>query len=180
MANLSTELRRVSKTLKAGIERARYALAAGAELSRSHCEELRDLTGQFDQLVTLNGGAPGAPKLMIEAVTLLERCEPLAMLRAIKLDYIDRLVSTCDSLMTAGQMPETAYITALGSAVCDFECAHPCGDDADFLAFAWDVLAQAEAGLGEATYDAHYTQAEQRHRRVRRSSAPVLSLVSAI
>jgi hypothetical protein len=179
MGNLEAEVRRVAKDLTAVIQHARQRLATEGMLGHAQCDELRELTTQYDQLVILNGGAPGASKLMVEAVTLLERVDPLANLRVIKLEYIDRLVSTCDSLMTAGLMP-TPYLSALGEAVGDYESAHACGDGADLLAFAWDVLAQAEAGLGEPSTDLHYEQAEQRYRRVRRVAAPVLALVSAV
>lgn len=177
MNQLDGELRRTSKRLKAAIQLARQVLAAGAILDHGHCDELRALTAQFDQLVILRGGWPGASKLTADATALIERCDPLASLRAIKLEYIDRLTATCDALMTAGQMPELRYVHALGTAVSDFEVEHSCGVDGHLLAFAWDILAQAQAGLGEATTEAHYEQAEQRYRRVRRT--PTLTLVTA-
>lgn len=177
MRDVAGELRRTSKRLKAAIHLARQVLAAGAVLDRGHCDELRALTARFDQLVILRGGAAGATKLMAEATALIERCDPLANLRAIKLEYIDRLAATCDALMTVGQMPEPHYMNALGAAAADFECEHSCGEDAYLLTFAWDLLAQGQAGLGEATTDAHYEQAEQRYRRVRRT--PALTLVTA-
>jgi len=161
------------------MQHARLALDADACVDRRSCEELSELTLHFDHLVILRGGAPGAPNLMTEAIALLERCDPQAHLRAIKLAYIDRLVSSCDSLMRAGEMPD-AYLHALGEAVGEFEAMFARGADADFLAFVWDILAQAEAGLGEATSEAHYEQAQQRYRRARRGAAPVLALVSAV
>lgn len=178
MASLDGELRHVSTRLRALIQHTRGALITGV-LNPSHRDQLRELTARFDQLVVLRGGAPGAPQLMTEAVRLLEKCDPLAYLRRIKLDYIDHLVSTCDSLMRGGEMPDL-YLKALGEAVGEFESAHGADDEEDFLAFAWDVLAQAEAGIGEATYDLHYEQAQQRYRRARRGTAPVLALVSAV
>lgn len=177
MRELDGELRRTSKRLKAAMYLARQALTAGAVLDRSHCDELRALAARLDQLLILRGGAAGAPKLMAEATALIERCDPLASLRAIKLDYIDHLTATCDALMTAGLMPEPHYMNALGTAAADFEHEHSCGEDGYLLAFAWDILAQGQAGLGEPTTDAHYEQAEQRYRRVRR--APALTLVTA-
>jgi hypothetical protein len=177
MKHLDRETRRTGKRLKEMIEHVRNVLAAGSLIERAHCDELRALAGEYDQLVILRGGATGASKLMADAAALIERCDPLASLRAIKLDYIDRLATACDALMTAGQTPQAHYLSALGTAVGDFESEHSCGEDAHLLAFAWDILAQAEAGLGEATNEADYEQAEQRYRRVRR--APALTLVTA-
>lgn len=179
MKTLDAELRRTSKQLKAVLQHARRLVAAHVMLDQAHCDELRALVAEYDQLVILKGGVPGAPKITAEAIALIERCDPLASLRSMKLDYIDRLAATCDALMTAGQMPEPHYVNALGSAVGDYESEHSSGNDAYLLSFAWDILAQAEAGLGEPTNDAHYELAEHRYRRARRGAAPVLALVSS-
>ncbi len=179
MGQVDRELRIASRRLKASIEHARRMREAGALLDSGRCEALYALVAQYDQAVVRRGGAPGASQLMSEALSLIADSDPLAALRAIQLDYIDRLTATCDGLMSAGLMPDGQYLNALGWAVSSFKTEHG-AEDAPLLALAWDILAQAEAGLGEPTEDAHYQQAEQRYRACRRVSPPVLALVSSV
>ncbi len=176
MGNSHAELRRALSSLNALMHTARDSLAAGGQLDQVDCDELRVVICEIDRLLLLGAHTRGAAKAAAEALALLERCDPLAQLRSVKLDYIDRLTATCDSLMRAGTMPDSEYFSALAAAVCDFETQHSGGESAMQLAFAWDILAQAEAGLGEATEESHYAQAEQRYR-PQRPTAPVLALV---
>lgn len=177
MWNPHGELRRTLARLKALSHAARSALATETDLSDAECADLCAQIAEADRLLIQGASARGASTLIAEAVTLLERCDPLGSLRAIKIDYIDRLAATCDSLMTTGEMPDASYLRALASAVCEFEAHHFAGA-ADETAFAWDILAQAEAGLGEATDETHYSRAQQRYRRRMPGEAPALVLVA--
>lgn len=177
MWNPNGELRRTLARLKTLGHAARYALATETDLSDAQCDEFRAQIAEADRLLVQGASARGASSQIADAVALLERCDPLGNLKAIKIEYIGHLAATCDSLMTAGEMPDASYLRALASAVCDFE-AHHFACTADETAFAWDILAQAEAGLGEATDETHYSRAQQRYRRRMPGEAPALALVA--
>lgn len=175
MRGLGVQFRRATKQLEDLVKRAE---TVGGDIPPDRCAEIRTLLATCDQLSILTGGVSKANKVMREAAALLQRCDPLAELRLAKLDYIDQLASSCDRIMTAGEMPTHLHLCELATNVRDYEAAHSCGNDAYLLAFAWDVLAQAEAGLGMATDETHYVQAERRYAHARHEGAPMLTLVA--
>lgn len=175
MKQRSRELRQACAALKAFVQEAE---CSRKPLGDARCAELRTLANECEHLLICAGDACPSANLLQRAAALIERHDPLAALRAAKLDHIERLTMACDRLMSAGALPPPPYIETLGAAVCDYESAHSTGNDTHLLAFAWDILAQAEAGLGEAVEDEHYDSAEQRYRRQASAAAPVLTLVT--
>ncbi|MBL8544560.1 MAG: hypothetical protein JNJ63_12200 [Hyphomonadaceae bacterium] len=165
MAGLTEQLKRAEASLRAFVDGVESDLKHGRALDSERCHVLQNLAGGCETLLIRTGGAPSAHRTLQRACVLIEQCDPLACLRAAKLDYIDCVATACDRLMSAGQMPARPYLDALGAAVCDYETMHSLGDDDHHVAFAWDILAQAEAGAGEAAEDVHYEAAEQRYRR---------------
>lgn len=102
------------------------------------------------------------PRATRPAQALLVLHDPDHATRMLKLDEIDRLTIQCDDRLDIG-LVDAAQLRELGAAVLEFEQAYSCGADAHATATAWDVLAQAEAGLGQPVEPTHYEQARRRH-----------------
>lgn len=175
MEALAKQLRRADSRLRTFVDTVEHDLRRGRPLDAPRCDALRGLAQDCESLLIRAGGVCSAHRTLCRAYVLVERFDPFAQLRTLKLDFIDRVATACDRLMSAGQLPPRPYLEALGAAVSDYETTHASGLDDHELAFAWDILAQAEAGVGEAAEDVHYERAEQRYRR---PAAPCLTLVA--
>lgn len=172
MWSADARLRRVLKKLKLLVDDG----LTSAHLTEDHRADLAQRIAEADRLLLLGANARGAARLIADAVATLERADPLASLIAAKIDYLDHLASTCDRLMLQGEMPDSAYLHALAEAVFDLEAHNGEGAGGE-LSFAWDILAQAEAGIGEPIEETHYASARQRYRRRAPAEAPMLALV---
>jgi hypothetical protein len=106
------------------------------------------------------------PRETHAALRVLRRYDPTYEARAANVAEIDRLTLICDQIMDCGLLPAPVYLCGLAEAVLQYEHVHACDADGHITSTAWDVLAQAEAGLGQSVEAAHYEQAYMRHAHV--------------
>lgn len=171
---IKSAFKRSAACLDDAVRKLERRVAALGELSQELCLDLRVMLAECDKLRLMCGNFGREPHMMRRARALLDRYDPLARLRAVKLDHIDRMADLCDRLLADGHPPDVAYVRELASAVVGFEDELACEAETYLLAFAWDVLAQCEAGLGRTIEHTHYLGAHARALASRLPPAPRL------
>jgi hypothetical protein len=155
--------RKAARDLAALLKRSRRELRRTGALAEAMLDDLRVGVAVCERQLLRCGEYAYQPKALRETLDLLLLHDPDSEARALKLAEIDRLTLVCDRIMDCGMIPAPLYLCGLGEALLDFEQNYSCGADAHATSTAWDVLAQVEAGLGEAVAHGHYQQARQRY-----------------
>ena len=155
MQSMRRTLKQTATRLAQAAKDARREARAAGWLTEEALEKLRVLMAVCEQDLLAVGDYSVRPRETHAALRVLRRYDPTYEARAANVAEIDRLTLICDQIMDCGLLPAPVYLCGLAEAVLQYEHVHACDADGHITSTAWDVLAQAEAGLGQSVEAAH-------------------------